>query len=99
MLFCIHCMDQQGQLQRRLDNYEAHRAHLNSTATTIVLAGPVAADDGETPVGSMFVVDVRDRAGAEAFYRADRFYKLDVWDRDSIRLHPFVKRRGWLAGH
>lgn len=97
MLFCIHCMDREGQLRTRLENYDAHRGHLNNTSTTIVLAGPVAADDGETPVGSMFIVDVADRAEAEAFCHADPFYELGVWNRDRIRLHPFLKRRGWLT--
>jgi len=99
MLFSIHCMDRSGALQVRLDNYDAHRAHLNSSTITIVLAGPIAADDAETPVGSMFVVDAADRAEAEAFNHADPFYKLGVWDRDSIRIHPLLKRRGWLAGY
>jgi uncharacterized protein YciI len=99
MLFSIHCMDRAGALQARLDNYAAHRAHLNGTSTTIVLAGPVAAEDAETPVGSMFVIDAKDRAEAEAFNREDPFYKLGIWDRDSIRIHPLLKRRGWLAGY
>ena len=99
MLFSIHCMDRAGALQARLENYAAHRAHLNSTSTTIVLAGPVAAEDAETPVGSMFVIDAADRAEAEAFNREDPFYKLGIWDRDSIRIHPLLKRRGWLAGY
>ena len=99
MLFSIHCMDRAGGLQARLGNYAAHRAHLNSTSTTIVLAGPVAADDAETPVGSMFVIDAKDRAEAEAFNRGDPFYKLGIWDRDSIRIHPLLKRRGWLVGY
>jgi uncharacterized protein len=99
MLFSIHCMDRAGALQDRLDNYTAHRAHLNGTSTTIVLAGPIAKDDGETPVGSMFVVDVANRAEAEAFNREDPFYKLGIWDHSSIRIHPLLKRRGWLAGY
>ena len=99
MLFSIHCMDREGALQDRLDNYTAHRAHLNGTSTTIVLAGPIAKDDGETPVGSMFVVDVANRAEAEAFNREDPFYKLGIWDHSSIRIHPLLKRRGWLSGY
>ena len=99
MLFSIHCMDREGALQDRLDNYTAHRTHLNTTDTTIVLAGPVAADDGETPLGSMFVVDVASRAEAEAFNRADPFYQLGIWDRESIHIHPLLKRRGWLEGY
>ena len=99
MLFSIHCMDRADALQDRLDNYTAHRAHLNGTSTTIVLAGPIAKDDGETPVGSMFVVDVANRAEAEAFNREDPFYKLGIWDHSSIRIHTLLKRRGWLSGY
>ena len=99
MLFSIHCMDGEGQLQTRLDNYDAHRAHLNSTTTVIVLAGPITADDGETPIGSVFVIDADDRGEAEAFNRADPFFKLGVWTPDSIHIHPLNKRRGWLEGY
>ena len=92
-------MDREGQLQTRLDNYDAHRAHLNDTSTVIVLAGPIAADDGETPIGSVFVVDVADREEAEIFNQTDPFFKLGVWMRDSIHIHPLLKRRGWLNGY
>jgi uncharacterized protein YciI len=99
MLYSIHCLDHADKLQTRLDNYAAHRAHLNNATLTIVLAGPIAADDGETPVGSVFIVDVANRAEAEAFNRNDPFYQLDIWDKSSIHIHPFLKRRGWLAGY
>jgi uncharacterized protein YciI len=99
MLFSIHCMDRAGQLQARLDNYDVHRAHLNNTTTVIVLAGPITADDGETPIGSVFVIDAADREEAEAFNRTDPFFNLGVWARDSIHIHPLIKRRGWLAGY
>lgn len=99
MLFSIHCMDQVGQLQTRLDNYAAHRAHLNGANIVIVLAGPITADDFETPIGSVFVIDAADRAEAQAFTQADPFYKLGVWARDSIHVHPLIKRRGWLTGY
>jgi len=99
MLFSIHCMDHAGQLQTRLDNYDAHRAHLNNTNTTIVLAGPITADDGETPIGSVFVVDAAGREEAQAFNRADPFFKLGIWASDSIHIHPLIKRRGWLEGY
>jgi len=99
MLFSIHCMDQAGKLQTRLDNYDAHRAHLNNTNTTIVLAGPITTDDRETPIGSVFVVDAADREEAQAFNRADPFFKLGIWAPDSIHIHPLNKRRGWLEGY
>lgn len=99
MLYSIHCMDRPDKLQMRLDNYAAHRAHLDNARTNIVLAGPLVMDDGKTPIGSVFVIDAVDRVQAEAFCHADPFYKLGVWDRSSVEIHPLIKRRGWLSGY
>ena len=99
MLFAIHCLDHPDKLQTRLNNYDAHRAHLNSTNLPIVLAGPVAADDGETPVGSLMVMDAPSRAEVEAFNRNDPFYRLDVWDKSTISIQRLLKKRGWLEGY
>ncbi len=32
---------------------------------------------------------------AERFNHGDPFYRLNVWDKASIRIQPFIKRRGW----
>ena len=99
MLYSIHCLDHPEKLQTRLDHYPAHREHLNTATVQIVLAGPITAEDGETPIGSVFIVDAANRAEAKIFNRADPFYRLDVWDKTRIHIHPFVKRRGWVAGY
>ena len=31
----------------------------------------------------------------EDFNQNDPFYRLNVWARETIRIHPFLKRRGW----
>ena len=82
-------------LQTRLDYYDAHRRHLDGAAINIVLAGPITADDHETPVGSFFVVTAHRREEVEEFNESDPFYRLNVWDREAIRIHQFLKRRGW----
>ena len=99
MLFSIHCLDYPDKSQLRQEHYTDHRAHLNNATVTLVLAGPIAADDGATPIGSVFIVDAPDRAAVEAFNRADPFYRLGVWDTATLQIHPFLKRRGWLAGY
>ena len=95
MLYAIHCLDRENALSIRLDNYDAHRDYLNSTQTNIVLAGPVTADDISTPIGSLMVISVNSREEAEHFNQSDPFYLLNVWDKNSIRIQPFIKRRGW----
>ena len=99
MLYAIYCLDRSDGLQTRLDNYEAHRTYLGSTPVNIVLAGPVAAADGETPIGSLMVVDVQDQEEAIQFNQGDPFYQSGVWDCDTIAIHPFIKRRGWTEGY
>ena len=95
MLYTIHCLDRENVLQTRLNHYEAHRSYLNGVAIDIMLAGPITADDNETPIGSFFVVNARRREEAEDFNQNDPFYRLNVWARETIRILPFLKRRGW----
>ncbi|MEM6906679.1 MAG: YciI family protein, partial [Pseudomonadota bacterium] len=40
MLYAIICLDKPGALQTRLDNREAHLAHIEGAAGAIVQAGP-----------------------------------------------------------
>ena len=95
MLYTIHCLDRDNMLQTRLDHYDAHRSYLNEASISIVLAGPITADNNETPIGSFFVVSVEHREEVEDFNQSDPFYRLNVWARETIRIHPFLKRRGW----
>ena len=95
MLYAIHCLDRENTLSIRLENYDAHRDYLNTTQTNIVLAGPVTADDRSTPIGSLMIISVSSQEEAEHFNHSDPFYRLNVWDKTSIRIQPFIKRRGW----
>ena len=95
MLYAIHCLDHANVLSTRLENYDAHRDNLNATKTNIVLARPVTADDSSTPIGSVMIVSVNSKEDAERFNQGDPFYRLNVWNKASIRIQPFIKRRGW----
>ena len=95
MLYTIHCLDREDMLQIRLNHYDAHRSYLDSAAIHIVLAGPITMDDSETPIGSFFIVTAGSWAEAENFNQSDPFYRLNVWARETIRIHSFLKRRGW----
>jgi uncharacterized protein YciI len=58
----------------------------------IVMSGPLVADDGETMIGSLFLVDAADRATVEAFNRADPFHAAGIWER--VTITGFVHRQG-----
>lgn len=95
MLFVIHAFDKPGALATRLAHYDAHKAYLaqmEGAGIKTVMSGPLVEDDGQTMKGSMFLVDVTDRAAAESFHRNDPFFKAGVWQPAIIT--AYIKRVG-----
>lgn len=90
MLFVIHALDKPDGLPVRLANYEAHKAYLSQAPIRTVISGPLVADDGETMIGSCFVVEAENRDEVLAFHTNDPFKKAGVWDRVSI--NAYIKR-------
>ena len=81
MLFLIHCTQVADGQAIRDAHYDAHRAYLRSSPVDIKLSGPMVEDDGQKRIGSVFVVDVPDRAAAEAFAAGDPFAKAGLFER------------------
>jgi uncharacterized protein YciI len=95
MLFVIHAMDKKDAINTRAKHYRAHRQHLDDSTkqgVTVVTAGPFVADDNETPIGSLFIVDAKDRAAVQAFTRTDPYHVNGVWD--AVEIHAYHKKRG-----
>jgi uncharacterized protein len=95
MLFVVHALDKKDILPTRAKHYRAHRIHLDRAeehAVDVITAGTLVDDDGETPVGSIFVIDAADRAAVDAFTRSDPYHVNGVWERVSI--HGYNKKRG-----
>ncbi|WP_349631812.1 YciI family protein [Burkholderia pyrrocinia] len=90
MYFVIHCVDREGALERRLANYEAHKAYLAGAKVRSIISGPLVSDDGETMIGSFFLVEAEGKEEVIAFNRNDPFSAAEVWGPVSI--HPFLKR-------
>jgi len=81
MLFLIHCMQRPDGQAIRDAHYDAHRAYLKDSPVDIKLAGPMVEDDGDKRIGSVFIVDVPDRAAAEAFAAGDPFSQNGLFER------------------
>lgn len=95
MLFAIHAIDRAGALDTRLAHYDAHKAFLADTSAfgvTIVMSGPLVADDGTTMIGSLFLVEAPDKSAVERFNAADPFRAAGIWDR--IAITGFIRRQG-----
>jgi uncharacterized protein len=95
MLFAIHAVDRAGALPTRLANYDAHKAFLSDTSRfgiKIVLSGPLVADDGQTMIGSLFLVEAPTRTEVESFHHADPFFVAGIWEKATIT--AFLRRQG-----
>lgn len=95
MLFVVHATDKKDILPTRAKFYRDHRIHLDKAAdhnVDVATAGTLVADDGETPVGSVFVVDAKDRATVDAFVHSDPYHVNGVWG--TLQIHGYNKKRG-----
>lgn len=90
MHYVIHCLDYDGAVEKRLANYEDHKAYLGSAPVKTIISGPLLADDEQTMIGSCFVIEADTLAEVEAFNDNDPFKKIGLWKSISIR--PFSKR-------
>jgi uncharacterized protein len=86
--FAITCKDKPGQPELRPATRPAHIEYLASFGKSILIAGPLLGDDGQ-PNGSLIVVDLEDRAAAEAFSTGDPYAKAGVFD--SVTIAPWRK--------
>ena len=90
MLFAIYCTDKPGMAEKRRATMPAHVEYLAKSAITVRMSGPLVADDGETIIGSLYIVEAPDRAAVEAFQRDDPLVAAEIWESAEVR--AFIKR-------
>lgn len=76
--FVLHCLDKADSLELRMATRERHLAYVQSRASDVKIAGPML-DDAGGMAGSMFILDVADKAAAEAFNAADPYTQAGLW--------------------
>ncbi|HEY3501156.1 MAG TPA: YciI family protein [Actinocatenispora sp.] len=67
MEFFCHHRDRPGSVALRDELTEAHWSYMDGYAAEMIARGPTLADDGDTPTGSVHIVDLPDPAAARAF--------------------------------
>lgn len=92
MYFIATCFDKPGSLQLRMDSRPAHLEHLKANLDAIRVAGPLMKEDGETPCGSMLIIEVANRAAAQTILDADPYTKAGLFA--SMTLLPWK----WTLG-
>ncbi|WP_309088199.1 YciI family protein [Phenylobacterium sp.] len=84
MLFALMCLDKPNALDVRMGAREAHLAYVRERLDQVKLAGPLLDDEGGM-AGSLLILDVADRAAAEAFNAADPYTLAGLWGSVEIR--------------
>lgn len=85
MLYSFYCLDKAGSLDIRLSNRPEHLVYLEGLGARLVTAGPLTSEDGQTPLGSLLVIDCADRADAEAVAAGDPYAKAGLFESVAIR--------------
>lgn len=96
MLFLCYHRDRPGSLSLRHELLEEHWSYLDRYATEMIARGPTFADDGETPTGSLHIVDLPDPAAARAFAFDEPGYQAGAY-RDVLlrRWRNLLGRTMW----
>lgn len=93
--FCYH-RDRPGSLPLREELGEAHWVYMDRYEAELIARGPTFADDGETPTGSVHIVDLPDAAAARTFAFDEPNYQAGVY-RDVLlrRWRNLLGRTMW----
>ena len=76
--FCYH-RDRRGSAVLRNELLEQHWSYMDRYAAAMIARGPTLADDGDTPTGSVHIVDLPDAAAARAFAFDEPNYQAGVY--------------------
>lgn len=76
-MYALIARDKPDHLQTRMDTRPAHLEYLKS-GDAVVHAGPLIGDD-DKPNGSIIILDLPDRAAAEAWAAADPYAQAGLF--------------------
>jgi uncharacterized protein len=91
MQFVIQARDKPDGGARRAPLRDAHRAYLDKHGAIVVARGPLLDDSGTHTIGSLLILDVRDKDQAEAFWADEPFNDAGVYEWTTIER--------WRFGH
>lgn len=93
MQFAITCLDKPASLELRMATRPPHLEYLQSIMAKLVLVGPLLDGEGK-PNGSQWVVEVADRAEAEALAAGDPYAKAGLFESTVVRAFRTVFKDG-----
>ena len=92
--FVIHAVDRPDALPdaREVLPRPSHPSRSGGDhGVAVMTAGTLVAADGETPVGSLFILEAENRAAVDAFTASDPYQVNGVWQ--TVDVHYYNKKR------
>jgi uncharacterized protein len=83
LLFAALCFDKPGHVDLRMSTRAAHLAFLDKHAAKVKLGGPFL--EGDTPVGSLLLLDCEDEAAARALLAEDPYAQAGLFERVELK--------------
>lgn len=90
MLWAVMCIDNPNTHEAREGLLKVHREYLATQESSIFFSGPLQTDDATASLGSLFIMNVRSRAEAQAFVDAEPFYRAGIF----AHVHIYRMRKG-----
>ncbi len=92
MYFILRCLDRPGSAGLRAATRPKHLDYLERAGKKIKLGGPMLDRDGETPIGSLLIVEAGDATEAQALAAADPYAEAGLFE--SVTITPWK----WVIG-
>jgi len=83
-MFVCECIDGPDAAQRRKQSAADHHAYQGSIIDRYIAHGPLRSDDGVDLLGSLFILEVEDRAAAESLVANEPMTAAGVFDEINI---------------
>ncbi len=96
MLYIAVCYDKPDSQALRLANRGAHLDFLRTNANDIKVCGPILAEDHETMIGSMLIVEAPDRPAADDDDERRRYYRITAAGRRTVEAET-NRMASWVA--
>jgi hypothetical protein len=90
MWFLIHNTNAPDAAARKPAHARAHQDYLREAQDRMVTAGPYYDADGETRIGSVFIVDFPDIGAAQGWIDAEPYTKQGIYARHAIHRYDHL---------
>ncbi len=84
MHFAIINHDKPDSFDLRMTTREVHLDYLRAVGDDLLVAGPILSDDGETPIGSVLIVEAESLDAAKAFAAGDPYAQAGLFQSSDV---------------